>query len=124
MKDEIAPITAARRETLRARMTQRAEVLRREISAGLHSGDLDVPADEREVGDLNASVGVAAVQRDTDELRDIEDALLRMEAGRYGLCLDCGAALPWTRLDAQPQAGRCVPCESARERGHARAASL
>jgi DnaK suppressor protein len=39
-------------------------------------------------------------------------ALDRIEAGRYGRCLDCGHEIPDGRLEAQPAASRCVGCQA------------
>jgi RNA polymerase-binding transcription factor DksA len=64
-------------------------------------------------------VRAASVERSTEELREIEDALRRMEGATYGLCVECAAALPWIRLDARPEAKRCVRCETERERRRA-----
>ncbi|MDP9849180.1 TraR/DksA family transcriptional regulator [Streptosporangium lutulentum] len=43
-------------------------------------------------------------------------ALKRMEDGSYGLCTDCGSPVPEGRLEARPEAARCVQCQSKRER--------
>ena len=64
-------------------------------------------------------VRAASAGRSTDELREIEDALRRMEGSTYGMCVECAATLPWTRLDAHPEAKRCVRCETERERRRA-----
>jgi RNA polymerase-binding transcription factor DksA len=39
------------------------------------------------------------------------EALARLEAGSYGRCLDCGRELPDERLEARPEAARCVDCQ-------------
>jgi RNA polymerase-binding transcription factor DksA len=44
------------------------------------------------------------------ELRDIEDALLRIDAGTWGRCLQCGGAIGRDRLRAVPDARLCVAC--------------
>jgi DnaK suppressor protein len=46
----------------------------------------------------------------------VEDALQRIEAGGYGICVDCGAAVPEGRLEAKPEAARCVACQGRRDR--------
>jgi len=38
-------------------------------------------------------------------------ALDRIEAGRYGKCVDCGHDIPEGRLEVQPAACRCVGCQ-------------
>lgn len=41
----------------------------------------------------------------------VRAALARIEAGNYGKCVDCGRELPDERLDARPEAERCVDCQ-------------
>ncbi|MGZ5036910.1 MAG: TraR/DksA family transcriptional regulator [Usitatibacter sp.] len=107
------------RDELQARLEHRARILREEVSAALRSEPLGVPADDRESGDVMASVAAASIERDTDELHEIVEALERMKAGSYGVCIGCGATLPLRRLEASPQARRCLRCENEHERGHA-----
>ena len=38
-------------------------------------------------------------------------ALARLDAGTYGRCVDCGGELPEERLDARPEAARCMNCQ-------------
>jgi DnaK suppressor protein len=49
-------------------------------------------------------------------LTQVERALQRLEDGTYGLCLECGEAIPVKRLEALPWAERCVACEAQLER--------
>ena len=49
------------------------------------------------------------------ELARISQALARLSNGKYGLCTDCGADIPFERLKAEPWAQRCVDCEAAHE---------
>ncbi|HET6817580.1 MAG TPA: TraR/DksA C4-type zinc finger protein [Mycobacteriales bacterium] len=41
----------------------------------------------------------------------VREALARVEAGTYGRCVDCGRELPDERLEARPEAERCVECQ-------------
>ena len=43
------------------------------------------------------------------------EALRRLVEGTYGVCADCGGDIPEARLDALPEAPRCLECQSARE---------
>ena len=38
-------------------------------------------------------------------------AIQRLDAGEYGTCVDCGKTLPDERLEARPEAARCVACQ-------------
>ncbi len=44
-------------------------------------------------------------------LRHIDEALDRLEAGDYGICLNCEARIPPNRLAALPWARYCVACQ-------------
>ena|SRR5215469_3260934 len=44
------------------------------------------------------------------------DALRRLDEGNYGLCVDCGRPVPDGRLEAKPEAARCVTCQGKRDR--------
>jgi RNA polymerase-binding transcription factor DksA len=41
----------------------------------------------------------------------VREALARVDAGSYGKCVDCGRELPDERLEARPEADRCVECQ-------------
>jgi DnaK suppressor protein len=43
-------------------------------------------------------------------------ALHRIDLGTYGTCVDCGTLLPEGRLEAKPEAARCVACQGKRDR--------
>lgn len=51
----------------------------------------------------------------TARLVSIEAALLRLEAGGYGDCQDCGELIAPGRLEIDPLAVLCIACASARE---------
>lgn len=42
----------------------------------------------------------------------VVEALARLDAGTYGLCVRCGEPIPAARLEALPMATMCVPCAS------------
>jgi RNA polymerase-binding transcription factor DksA len=39
-------------------------------------------------------------------------ALTRLDENTYGQCTDCGHEIPEGRLDARPDAARCVACQA------------
>ena len=46
----------------------------------------------------------------------IDRALSRMDAGTYGLCINCGQAINHERLEALPHAVDCLECRRKAER--------
>ncbi|MGH3319990.1 MAG: TraR/DksA family transcriptional regulator [Streptosporangiaceae bacterium] len=43
---------------------------------------------------------------------EVVSALDRVDQGTYGGCVDCGKRVPDGRLEARPEAARCVECQS------------
>jgi DnaK suppressor protein len=50
-------------------------------------------------------------------LLKIEEALVRIEAGSYGVCTNCGRAIGAGRLQAMPWARYCIDCQELAEKG-------
>ncbi|WP_088290626.1 TraR/DksA C4-type zinc finger protein [Kineosporia sp. A_224] len=44
----------------------------------------------------------------------IEEALARLDVGRYGVCERCGGPIAPARLEARPEATTCIACAAAR----------
>lgn len=53
-------------------------------------------------------------------LQKIDDALERIEQGKYGLCEHCGRQIAFDRLAAIPETTLCLDCESENEDEHDR----
>ena len=45
-------------------------------------------------------------------LEEIDQALHKLDSGTYGRCDECGADIPYERLEARPQATLCIQCKS------------
>ena len=58
---------------------------------------------------------LAVLQALDRTLRQIDAALARLHAGRYGLCASCSGPIPVARLKALPFATLCVPCQERSE---------
>jgi RNA polymerase-binding transcription factor len=54
---------------------------------------------------------------DRQLLESIDQALDRIEAGKYGKCNHCGQPIQDKRLEAVPWARHCVTCQDLNERG-------
>ena len=57
----------------------------------------------------------AAEARAAVEMRKIEAALARCDAGDYGYCLECGEEIAQRRLEFDPTTMFCIACAEARE---------
>jgi DnaK suppressor protein len=50
-------------------------------------------------------------ERETEELIAIDAALARLHTGHYGQCVDCTKPIAPKRLEATPEASRCMACQ-------------
>jgi DnaK suppressor protein len=93
-------------------------VLRGEQPAGREG--LDSPQDPADAGATlsEADRTEAILAAAQSQRRQVTDALVRIERGVYGVCADCGSPIPEGRLDARPEAARCVGCQGKRDRRH------
>ena len=66
---------------------------------------------ELSIADVIGDIYLAEIERDVSELRDVENALKRINAGAYGLCIDCAEAVDPMRLEFNPHAARCLRCQ-------------
>jgi RNA polymerase-binding protein DksA len=61
--------------------------------------------------DLETDTTISMAQRHAAELQEIDAALARIANGSYGECEECGGAIVWARLQAQPTARTCIACQ-------------
>jgi len=54
--------------------------------------------------------------REREKIRNIDEALARLEEGEYGICEDCEEEIPLGRLKAMPFARLCVKCKAEPEK--------
>jgi DnaK suppressor protein len=114
-------------ESLRAAMRARQVQLREEIRQALIKSDsehyLQIADSVRDLedesfADLIVDVGLAEIDRDLDELRALDAALLRVADGSYGVCAVCERPIDLKRLNLTPHALRCIDCQTVFERTH------
>ena len=123
MTDEVIEIARARKDDrvrrllkaeldgIAARLNTEAEV----PMVGVVGGDfLDVAqgVEHQELARLSAS-------RLVERARRLRIALTRVSDGEYGICSECGEAIPPKRLHAVPDATTCVECQARLERARA-----
>ncbi len=106
---------------------ERLEEIRTELDRSIMvlnaSGDqpqlsADYPQDPADAGanlsENERSEAVLAVAR--KQRSDVLAALHRIDLGTYGTCVDCGSLVPEGRLEAKPEAARCVACQGKLDR--------
>jgi len=81
-------------------------------------GSNDGPGDDADAGTktFEREHEMSLANNSRDLLQQVERALARLDAGTYGRCESCGAAIPKARLQAFPRVTLCVSCKQREER--------
>lgn len=113
MLTKLIPLLKAQLLAQRASLTGQLVSLRggnvgRAEASAEHFGH---PEDSTAQTNTERELEFALDAHESAELRLVEDALSRMDAGTYGVCIDCGTEIPVARLKAAPEAARCMPCQ-------------
>jgi DnaK suppressor protein len=107
-------ITVARKrlEEMRDELDRSISILQGEgpgplAGAGYPQDAADAGAFLSEADRTEAMLSSARGQR-----AEVLAALARIEDNSYGKCVDCGQQIPEGRLEARPDAARCVDCQA------------
>ncbi len=108
-------ITVARKrlEEMRDELDRSIAILHGEhpgpqAGVGYPQDSADAGSSLSEADRTEAVLSSARAQRE-----EVLAALARIENNTYGQCVECGHQIPAGRLDARPDAARCVSCQSA-----------
>ncbi len=113
---ELKTYQAEGRDTLREMLTRlqndaqhRIKDLRRDQAQESDSGPADAMDSASTTEEIETHAGLIA--RAEEKLRYLDEAIARLDAGKYGWCLKCAGAIPVERLMAIPFASYCVDCQ-------------
>ena len=71
--------------------------------------------EEQSMEDFVLGMDFALMEMESETLRKIDEALLRLEEGQYGVCLECDGGINEARLAALPFASLCRECQEQHE---------
>jgi DnaK suppressor protein len=100
--------------------SERADANRR---VGAHQAEAENMIDREDEMEVQAAqshdadVALTFAERETHRYAAIDAALGRIARGEYGVCEDCGEAIPLARLELQPTATRDTDCQERHEIG-------
>lgn len=121
-----SPLTAGQRALLREQLLLERQALVRAlerhqggVSRVQHARDVLLQdADDAPARDADREVDLAPTDQEERSRAEIDAALERLDGADYGRCADCGSAIAFDRLRANPRALRCVACETRAEARH------
>ena len=104
------------RNLLLTQLRQNTEQVRTDQAAALELFDDGVKDSvDLSVQDLNKEIALRLGERSSQVVADIDQALLRMKEGSYGICARCGQPIDERRLEAIPTARYDAACQAAIE---------
>jgi RNA polymerase-binding protein DksA len=101
---------------MRSRLDERAAELRDEAchtSGGDNVGDLsNAPIHQADRGDQEAEtvVNLLLAENEAALRQEIDEALLRLDEGTFGICEECRRDIDSERLKAIPYSRLCIRC--------------
>lgn len=101
-------------ERLRAQAQARVEATAATLAELMHDREGSNDDDEHDPEGVTLSsewsrlTGLADAA--ASELRQVDEAIERLDAGTYGVCAHCGKPIPAGRLEVRPFATHCVAC--------------
>ena len=106
------------RRILTTQLRQRTENVRDNQAAALEMGTNDDGVKDTvdmSLMDVNQELALRLGERESQMVADIDQALLRIDEGSYGVCARCGETIPEARLEAVPTARYDAACQTALE---------
>src|SRR5918911_950565 len=104
------------RKILLEQLRQHTENVREDQAAALEANDDGVKDSvDMSLQDVNREIAFRLGERESQMVADIDQALLRIDEGTYGLCARCGQPIPEARLEALPTARYDAACQAAIE---------
>ena len=104
------------RSLLISRLPQLNENILEDRAAALELSDDGVKdSSDLSVMDVNKELALRHGDRESQMIADIDQALLRIKEGSYGICARCGKIIDERRLEALPTARFDAQCQAAIE---------
>ena len=107
------------RTSLIAELRLHTEHVRVDQAAALDFSDDGVKdAADLSLSDVNKEIALRLGERESKMVADIDQALLRIKEGSYGVCARCGKTIDEVRLEALPTARYDAACQTIIESGN------
>ena len=112
-------------ETIKEDLLERKDQLWDEISDDIdedvregHQNVIQAAKDggDRGLAELRETMEFSLIKLKVEEIETIQEAIKRIESGKYGRCRDCSRWIRPARLRVRPYAVRCRSCQEKHER--------
>jgi len=113
-----------RREALHRMLTAKRQEVLNEIGSSIGQSltedqqrrlESAMDVGDQALMDLERELGISLLEMRNRKRQLIDEALVRLDEGTYGVCAECGVEISEKRLVAVPFAKLCVVCQSKQE---------
>lgn len=101
------------RAALQRRYLELQDEIRSELGHANDRGNIDLTEYLNTIPD---DIDTALVDRQINEMRELEISLKYLSELEFGDCIDCGNEIGFDRLLAYPSAQRCIQCQNQYEK--------
>ncbi|MDP1950473.1 MAG: TraR/DksA family transcriptional regulator [Nitrosomonas sp.] len=109
-EDQLAQLKTA----LQKRYLELQEEIHRELGHRVDEKNINL-IDSRNIPD---DIDIALVDRQINEMRELEISSKYLSELEFGDCIDCGEEIGFDRLIAYPSAQRCIQCQRRYEKAY------
>lgn len=105
-------------EALKQKLVKRKDELEQDLQRlsreTVYNEQVPDPADQASASTMD-DILISLQNTERDEYKRIIQAIAMIDAGTYGVCVDCGQAISEKRLQMYPNATRCLACQESLE---------
>ena len=118
----VSPLNSKQIDTFRRLLAERKKALSEAYNKNKTYGRLTEDEGTQDLADKASSAYTkeflySLSNTDREVLQKVDESLIRLESGAFGLCIECEAEINRKRLEAVPWASHCITCQEKIEKG-------
>lgn len=117
-----SPLNSKQLDVYRRLLVERKKVLAEAYNKNKTYGRLTEDEGTQDLADKASSAYTkeflySLSNTDREVLQKVDESLVRLDGGAFGLCVECSAEINRKRLEAVPWASHCITCQEKIEKG-------
>jgi len=118
----VSPLNSKQLETYRRLLAERKKALAEAYNKNKTYGRLTEDEGTQDLADKASSAYTkeflySLSNTDREVLQKVDESIVRLDTGGFGLCVECQAEINRKRLEAVPWASHCITCQEKIEKG-------
>ena len=118
----VSPLNSKQLDVYRRLLVERKKVLAEAYNKNKTYGRLTEDEGTQDLADKASSAYTkeflySLSNTDREVLQKVDESLVRLDGGGFGLCEECGSEINRKRLEAVPWASHCITCQEKIEKG-------